>query len=62
MINRNENNLVIYENFSIQAPTDVVNKIADQLQEFVRKKLCNPHDINENRAALLATRKFLQLL
>jgi hypothetical protein len=36
----------------------VVTSIAEQVQEFVRKKMGNPNDINENRAALLAIRMF----
>ncbi|CAF0732022.1 unnamed protein product [Adineta steineri] len=35
------------------APSDVVTVIAEQVQEFVRNKMANPNDVNENRAALL---------
>jgi len=40
----------------------VVTNIAEQIQEFVRKKLSNPNDVNENRAALLVIRMFTFLL
>ena len=36
----------------------MVTNIAEQVQEFVRKKMSNPNDINENRAALLVIRMF----
>jgi hypothetical protein len=36
----------------------VVTSIAEQVQEFVVKKLNNPSEINENRAALLVIRMF----
>lgn len=41
-----------------QAPPDVVTSIAEQIQDFVRKKLGNANDVNENRAALLVIRTF----
>jgi hypothetical protein len=34
-----------------------VTSIAEQVQEFVRKKMNNANEINENRAALLVIRK-----
>jgi hypothetical protein len=40
----------------------VVTNIAEQIQEFVRKKLSNPNDVNENRAALLVIRMFTFIL
>ncbi|CAF1149527.1 unnamed protein product, partial [Adineta ricciae] len=46
----------LYESIIAQyadAPSDVVTSIAEHVQEFVRKKMSNPNDINENRAALL---------
>ncbi len=36
----------------------MVTSIAEQVQDFVRKKMSNPNDINENRAALLVIRMF----
>ncbi|UJR25716.1 hypothetical protein I4U23_007067 [Adineta vaga] len=46
----------LYERIIAQyadAPTDVVASIVEQVQDFVRKKMSNPNDVNENRAALL---------
>ncbi len=40
----------------------MVTNIAEQIQEFVRKKLSNPNDVNENRAALLVIRMFAFIL
>jgi hypothetical protein len=36
----------------------MVTSIAEQVQDFVRKKMSNPNDVNENRAALLVIRMF----
>lgn len=37
----------------------MVTSIAEQVQEFVRKKMNNANDVNENRAALLVIRMFI---
>ncbi len=36
----------------------MVTSIAEQVQEFVRKKMNNPNEVNDNRAALLVIRMF----
>ncbi|CAF4657655.1 unnamed protein product [Rotaria sp. Silwood1] len=52
----------LYERIVAQyadAPSDVVTSIAEQVQDFVRKKMGNPNDVNENRAALLVILSFI---
>ena len=59
MISREKKQFETKQKTDFQAPTDVVTSIAEQIQEFVRKKLSNANEINENRAALLVIRMFL---
>ncbi|CAF4880704.1 unnamed protein product [Rotaria socialis] len=43
----------------VDPPPDVVANVAETVQEFVRKKMGNPNDVNENRAALLVILCFI---
>ncbi|CAF2888630.1 unnamed protein product [Rotaria sp. Silwood2] len=52
----------LYERILAQyadASSDVVTSTAEQLQDFIRKKISDPYNVNENRAALLVILCFI---
>ncbi|CAF1639698.1 unnamed protein product, partial [Adineta ricciae] len=53
---RRQATLNLYERIIVQyadALSDVVKSLVEEIQIFVRTKMSNPNNINENRAALL---------